>query len=144
MAGLFEVVSRILESSDEKLRLAGSDILMCTLTHDPASLRNFLAGAKGRPLFAQLMRGMLTPSEGGLQAQLLEMMRMLLDSDSMEAVSGPALSWISVAVCLLESKLKVGMCAFVRSPALPQCKRAQQASGHFVSVAKTSQACASN
>jgi protein phosphatase-4 regulatory subunit 3 len=87
IAGLFEIGSRILQSPDEKLRLAGSDILMCTLTHDPASLRNFLADPKGKPLFGQLIKGMLTPSEGGLQAQLLEMMRMLLDSDSMEAVS---------------------------------------------------------
>lgn len=30
---------------------------------------------------------MLTPSEGGLQAQLLEIMRMLLDSETMDTVS---------------------------------------------------------
>jgi protein phosphatase-4 regulatory subunit 3 len=29
---------------------------------------------------------MLTPSEGGLQAQLLEIMRMLLDSETMDTV----------------------------------------------------------
>ncbi len=30
---------------------------------------------------------MLTPSEGGLQAQLLEIMRMLLDLETMDTVS---------------------------------------------------------
>lgn len=33
------------------------------------------------------VEGMLTPSEGGLQAQLLEIMRMLLDSETMDTVS---------------------------------------------------------
>lgn len=33
------------------------------------------------------VEGMLTPSEGGLQAQLLEIMRMLLDSETLELVS---------------------------------------------------------
>lgn len=32
------------------------------------------------------VEGMLTPSEGGLQAQLLEIMRMLLDSETMDTV----------------------------------------------------------
>lgn len=33
------------------------------------------------------VEGMLTPSEDGLQAQLLEIMRMLLDSETMDSVS---------------------------------------------------------
>lgn len=33
------------------------------------------------------IKGMLTPGEGGLQSQLLEIMRMLLDSDTMDPVS---------------------------------------------------------
>lgn len=42
------------------------------------------------------VEGMLTPSEGGLQAQLLEIMRMLLDSETMDTVSSK--HWIGVCV----------------------------------------------
>lgn len=43
------------------------------------------------------VEGMLTPSEGGLQAQLLEIMRMLLDSETMDTVS--LKHWIRLCMC---------------------------------------------
>ncbi|KAJ7531832.1 hypothetical protein O6H91_14G061000 [Diphasiastrum complanatum] len=82
--GLFEIVTTTLESSDESLPHSGSDILIVILNHDPNLMRTFLVQQQGHTLFSLLVKGMLTPSEGGLQAQLVEIMRMLLDSDTMD------------------------------------------------------------
>ncbi|KAH9557826.1 hypothetical protein CY35_07G105100 [Sphagnum magellanicum] len=82
--GLFDIVKTILESSDESIRLSGCDILIVVLNHDPALLRTFLVHQPQHTLFSELVWGMLTQSEGGLQAQLLEIMRMLLDSETMD------------------------------------------------------------
>ncbi|CAK9276520.1 unnamed protein product [Sphagnum jensenii] len=82
--GLFDIVKTTLESSDESIRLSGCDILIVVLNHDPALLRTFLVHQPQHTLFSELVWGMLTQSEGGLQAQLLEIMRMLLDSETMD------------------------------------------------------------
>jgi protein phosphatase-4 regulatory subunit 3 len=84
--GLFDIVKTIFESSDESFRLIGCDILIVVLNHDPVLLRTFLVHQPQHTLFSELVAGMLTPSEGGLQAQLLEIMRMLLDSETMDTV----------------------------------------------------------
>jgi protein phosphatase-4 regulatory subunit 3 len=63
------------------------DILIVVLNHEPALLRTFLVHQPSNTLFSELVEGMLTPSEGGLQAQLLEIMRILLDSETMDTVS---------------------------------------------------------
>ncbi|KAJ7545388.1 hypothetical protein O6H91_09G117300 [Diphasiastrum complanatum] len=82
--GLFDIVTTTLQSSDESLPLSGSDILIVISNHDPFLLRTFLVQQQGHTMFSLLVTGILTPGDGGLQAQLLEIMRMLLDSDTME------------------------------------------------------------
>lgn len=82
--GLFDLVKDILNDPDEGIRLSGCDILIVVLNHEPALLRTFLVHQPNNTLFSELVEGMLTPSEGGLQAQLLEIMRMLLDSETMD------------------------------------------------------------
>jgi protein phosphatase-4 regulatory subunit 3 len=83
--GLFDIVKDILNDAEESVRLSGCDILIVILNNDPALLRSFLVHQTSHALFSELVTGMLTPSEGGLQAQLLEIMRMLLDSETMDA-----------------------------------------------------------
>ncbi|CAM6107221.1 unnamed protein product [Calypogeia fissa] len=82
--GLFDIVTNTLQSPDETVRLSGSDILVVVSNHSPPLLRAFLVQQQDQTLFTVLIRGMLTPGEGGLQSQLLEIMRMLLDSDTMD------------------------------------------------------------
>ncbi|KAG0581095.1 hypothetical protein KC19_4G224600 [Ceratodon purpureus] len=82
--GLFDIVKNLLKDADEGIRLSGCDILIVFLNHDPSLLRTFLVHQPSHTLFSELVEGMLTPSEGGLQAQLLEIMRMLLDSETMD------------------------------------------------------------
>eukprot|EP00250_Pteridium_aquilinum_P011113 c19843_g1_i1 orf=845-3544(-) len=82
--GLFEVVTDLLGSGDESLRLSGTDILIVVLNYDPSLLRKFLIHQAGHTLFSLLVTGMLTPGQGGIQAQLLEVLRMLLDCEATE------------------------------------------------------------
>ncbi|KAH7434115.1 hypothetical protein KP509_06G000800 [Ceratopteris richardii] len=82
--GLFEVVTNLLQSTDENLRQSGTDILLLVLSFDASQLRKFLMQQSGYTLFGHLVTGMLTPSQGGLQAQLLEVLRMLLDCEATE------------------------------------------------------------
>ncbi|EFJ22511.1 hypothetical protein SELMODRAFT_416323 [Selaginella moellendorffii] len=82
--GIFEVVTMALQSEDLNLRVSGSDILIVILNHDAALLRTFLVQQEGHVLFGLLVKGLLNSSEGGLQAQILEIMRMLLDSEPSE------------------------------------------------------------
>ncbi|XP_024390933.1 uncharacterized protein [Physcomitrium patens] len=85
--GLFDIVEDILKDADEVIRLSGCDILIVVLNHNPALLRTFLVHQPDHTLFSVLVDGMLTPSKGGLQAKLLEVMRMLLDTETMETAS---------------------------------------------------------
>lgn len=82
--GLFEVVTDLLRSDDESLRLSGTDILIMVLNLDASLLRKFLIHQSGHTLFGFLVTGMLTPGQGGVQAQLLEVLRMLLDCEATE------------------------------------------------------------
>nr|XP_024382924.1 serine/threonine-protein phosphatase 4 regulatory subunit 3-like isoform X3 [Physcomitrium patens] len=82
--GLLEIVKDILADADEAVRLSGCDILIAVLNHDPALLRSFLVHQSSHTLFNELVQGMLIPSESGVQAQLLEVMRMLLDSETID------------------------------------------------------------
>uniref|UniRef100_A0A061R721 Protein phosphatase 4 regulatory subunit 3 n=1 Tax=Tetraselmis sp. GSL018 TaxID=582737 RepID=A0A061R721_9CHLO len=89
--GMFEVVTQVMKSGNAELRLRGSDILLSTLQHDPSPLRTFLIKQDGHALFTLLVDSLVddypkSGSElcGGLQEQVLEMLRMLLDPESME------------------------------------------------------------
>ncbi|CAI5463518.1 unnamed protein product [Closterium sp. Yama58-4] len=84
--GLFEIVTTILQHTDASLRLCGTDILMSALSPDPAPLRTFLVEQPGHTLFSCLVKGMVERSQGeaGSHVQLLEILRQLLDTDTMD------------------------------------------------------------
>ncbi|CAI5514261.1 unnamed protein product [Closterium sp. Naga37s-1] len=84
--GLFEIVTTILQHTDASLRLCGTDMLMSALSPDPAPLRTFLVEQPGHTLFSCLVKGMVERSqgEGGSHVQLLEILRQLLDTDTMD------------------------------------------------------------
>lgn len=82
--GLFDIVTDVLGSVDESVRLSGMDILIVVLNYDPSILRKFLVQQPGHTLVSLLVTGMLSPGQGGVQAQLLEVLRMLLDCESGE------------------------------------------------------------
>eukprot|EP00898_Chlorokybus_atmophyticus_P008624 jgi/Chlat1/8763/Chrsp90S08124 len=84
--GLFEILTTALDFLDEAVQLGAADVMASTLNHDPALLRNFMVSQKEHMLFTLLVRGFIEGANGGLQAQLLEILRMLLDPSSMEAL----------------------------------------------------------
>ncbi|GJP54336.1 hypothetical protein CLOM_g13437 [Closterium sp. NIES-68] len=85
--GLFEVCTLVMQHAHQSVRLSGIDILMSLMVPDPAPLRTFLVEQPNHALLSSLVRGMVAcrEAEGGLHAQLLEMLRMLLDTDTMDA-----------------------------------------------------------
>ncbi|CAI5532732.1 unnamed protein product [Closterium sp. Naga37s-1] len=85
--GLFDVCTLVMQHPLHSVRLSGIDILMSLMVPDPAPLRTFLVEQPSHALLSCLVRGMVAcrQAEGGLHAQLLEMLRVLLDPDTMDA-----------------------------------------------------------
>ncbi|CAI5975645.1 unnamed protein product [Closterium sp. NIES-64] len=85
--GLFDVCTLVMQHPLHSVRLSGIDILMSLMVPDPAPLRTFLVEQPNHALLSCLVRGMVAcrQAEGGLHAQLLEMLRVLLDPDTMDA-----------------------------------------------------------
>jgi protein phosphatase 4 regulatory subunit 3 len=83
--GLFNVLATVLDVGDDMSRLRAIDILLAAIAHDPAPVRTFLlSDGSGRELFAQVVTALLRPSTVGLQEQAAEVLRMLLDPETME------------------------------------------------------------
>ena len=87
--GLFDAMGRVLEAaSDPAARLRAADVLLVAALHDPAPLRaHLLAPEAGRALFERLIAALLSPDAArtGMPEQVLELLRVLLDPESMEA-----------------------------------------------------------
>ncbi|CAI5471035.1 unnamed protein product [Closterium sp. Yama58-4] len=85
--GLFDVCTLVMQHPLHSVRLSGIDILMSLMVPDPAPLRTFLVEQPNHALLSCLVRGMVAcrQAEEGLHAQLLEMLRVLLDPDTMDA-----------------------------------------------------------
>lgn len=81
--GLFEVMSSVLQSGDDEARLKATDILLADASHDPMPLRNFLV-QENNELLPLLINAFVTPSSSGLQEQVLEILKVLLDPDTMD------------------------------------------------------------
>ncbi len=93
----------------EGMTLAKMGIIMSLFLRKTEITKNLTAGV----LETLQVWGMLTQSEGGLQAQLLEIMRMLLDSETMDTVfcpfakgvleerSCPCYFWVQLSCSLL-------------------------------------------
>eukprot|EP00887_Chlorella_sp_A99_P007007 scaffold2.g7007.t1 len=83
--GLFEVMTEVMASGDAGMRLKASDILLADVQHDPPALRAFLVGQEGRRLFELIMAALEARSDSGLQEQELEMLKLLLDPDTLDS-----------------------------------------------------------
>ncbi|KAI3423413.1 hypothetical protein D9Q98_010630 [Chlorella vulgaris] len=82
--GLFEVMSAIMQRGGPEVKLKATDILLSDVQHDPSQLRAFLLTEQGNELFALLIKALLDSSDSGVQEQVLEMLKMLLDPETLE------------------------------------------------------------
>ncbi|KAL4852743.1 Serine/threonine-protein phosphatase 4 regulatory subunit 3 [Chlorella vulgaris] len=82
--GLFEVMSAIMQRGGAEVKLKATDILLSDVQHDPSQLRAFLLTEQGNELFALLIKALLDSSDSGVQEQVLEMLKMLLDPETLE------------------------------------------------------------
>lgn len=89
--GAFQVLTAALRAPHSAVWGAAVEVLSCFLCHDPGALRAFLMGQDGHPLFRVLVERFLGASQGphehhgdGVQGAVLEVLRILVDPDSME------------------------------------------------------------
>jgi protein phosphatase-4 regulatory subunit 3 len=84
--GLYPVLTGVLASGDGGAALRAADVLLADVAHDPSRLRAFLQGGgpEGEALFGRLVGALASPSGAGLQEAALEVLRGLLDPDTME------------------------------------------------------------
>ncbi|KAE8698226.1 Serine/threonine-protein phosphatase 4 regulatory subunit 3 isoform 2 [Hibiscus syriacus] len=81
--GIFNIIADVLQSSDKKLVLTGTDILILFLNQDPNLLRSYVVRQEGIPLLGLLVKGMVTDFGEAMHCQFLEILRSLLDSFSL-------------------------------------------------------------
>mmetsp|Transcript_7995 Transcript_7995/g.29557 ORF Transcript_7995/g.29557 Transcript_7995/m.29557 type:complete len:842 (-) Transcript_7995:210-2735(-) len=82
--GLFDIVTVAFKQDRAELRLSAADILISTLNHDAAMLRNFLAAQENHVLFTQIIDFIVNGDPSGVQTQLLDAMRVLLEVDTID------------------------------------------------------------
>lgn len=84
--GLFDVITRIMLTSEDLVKLKAVDVLISVTQHDVASLRNFLLHQKDHELFGLLIQE-ITGGEGdnGVAEQVAELLKSLLDPETMES-----------------------------------------------------------
>jgi protein phosphatase-4 regulatory subunit 3 len=83
--GLFQILGDVLESEDGDAKLRAIDALLATAVHDPALLRSHIQNnERGSSLFGLLINGLVQRSLGGLQEQCLDVIKVLMDPDTME------------------------------------------------------------
>ena len=84
--GLFDVMTAVMRSDDVEAQFKAADILLTDVSHDPRNLRNFLYKQEHNELFTLLVSALLgnkASETSGLQEQVLDMLRMLLDPESL-------------------------------------------------------------
>jgi len=89
--GLYDVIEYAIKHKDIRVRLAGADVVMIAIEHDPTVLRNTIAkqleqGKK--PLLVTLFESLHTELDLGLKLQLFECIRILLDPSTLAPVDG--------------------------------------------------------
>jgi protein phosphatase-4 regulatory subunit 3 len=83
--GLFPTLAKVLQFGDDVSRLRAAEVLLADVAHDATPLRLHLQG-EGASLFAALTDSLLgSTSTPGLQEQMLEILKILLDPDTMES-----------------------------------------------------------
>eukprot|EP00793_Prasinoderma_coloniale_P003752 PRCOL_00003128-RA len=78
--GLLDIITTSLQA----VRLAGADVFMYVLMQDANMLRTFLADQPGHELFSLLIDELASAEDSGVQAQVLDAMRVLLDPETMD------------------------------------------------------------
>ena len=81
--GLFYVLTDVLKTESETSQLKGADVLMSTLHNDPSALRAFLVKQEEHALFERIVE-LFVQGEEGLQAQLFELLKLMLDPETMD------------------------------------------------------------
>jgi hypothetical protein len=81
--GLFHVLTDVLQTDSEASQLKGADVLMSTLHNDPSALRAFLVKQEQKALFSRIVH-LFVEGEEGLQAQLFELLKLMLDPETMD------------------------------------------------------------
>ncbi|KAK1317829.1 hypothetical protein QJS10_CPA05g00247 [Acorus calamus] len=77
--GIFDIITNMLQSEDQKLVLTGTDILILFLNQDPNFLRTYVIHQEGNVLLGLLVKGMITDFGEDMHCQFLEIIRSLLD-----------------------------------------------------------------
>lgn len=84
--GLFHVLSEVLSTDDCESKLRAADVLLGSAIHDPSNLRSYIQGSKdGESLFSHLIFCLIHRSTSGLQEQVLELLKILLDPETMDS-----------------------------------------------------------
>jgi protein phosphatase-4 regulatory subunit 3 len=80
--GLFGVIDYALMEKDPSVRIAGTDVLVAMIDHDPAMMRAFIyrqINEKQKPLTHTLIELLLGEQDLGVKAQIADAIKVLLD-----------------------------------------------------------------
>ena len=84
--GLFQVMSDSLRTDDTDAKLRAVDAILATVVHDPVLLRSHIQNKEdGHVIFEQLISVLLQSGSSGLQEQALDVIKILLDPDTMDS-----------------------------------------------------------
>ncbi|CAG9464867.1 unnamed protein product [Pedinophyceae sp. YPF-701] len=103
--GLFQVLGEVMRGSGLGPRLKATDIMMSCTGSDPLPLRNHLISLEGRGLLSSLVDCLTHGDEGGLQEQVLDLVRVLLDPETMESSDATKSQFLDVFYDLHMQKL---------------------------------------
>ncbi|KAI9810151.1 MAG: Platinum sensitivity protein [Pycnora praestabilis] len=93
-AGLFKVITFALRHQDASVRIAGTDILVAMIDHDPAMMRGYIFKSisdKQTPLTDTLIELLLIEVDLGVKAQIADAIKVLLDPQSNSPSAGEGL-----------------------------------------------------
>ncbi|XP_010558443.1 PREDICTED: serine/threonine-protein phosphatase 4 regulatory subunit 3-like isoform X2 [Tarenaya hassleriana] len=83
--GIFDIIADVLQSPDKKLVLTGTDILILFFNQDSNLLRSYILRPEGTPLLGLLVKGMMEDFGDKMHCQFLEIIRSLLDPNSLSS-----------------------------------------------------------
>ncbi|KAG0125505.1 component of IIS longevity pathway SMK-1-domain-containing protein [Tuber indicum] len=89
--GLFAVIDFALLHDDASVRIAGTDVLVAMIDHDPAMMRAFIfrqISDKQKPLTDTLIELLLGEQDLGVKAQIADAIRILLDPSTGLQIEG--------------------------------------------------------
>ncbi|XXG80467.1 hypothetical protein AAC387_Pa09g1325 [Persea americana] len=92
--GIFHIITDALRSQDERLVFAGTDILILFLNQDPNLVRAFIVQQEGNSLLGLLVKDMITDFGEDMHYQFLEILRILLDSQTMSGLEVSCISYL--------------------------------------------------